>query len=965
MSALLVLEDEGVVITASESLSYLDQATAATPTSHHPPLTLTLPLATHHSPLNLHPNSTPTPNQLERGLETIGLLPAETSLGGIAAFDLRAARGAHAPRANGGGDGGGGSGGGCVGGAASAALRAAGPHVAVAAERGGGIGARWVLPLQAGATSLGWDAAKRHLFVGTSSGAVKIFVVSADWSAVNYKFAVEAHTARVSAVMVLPAPKRAAAVPPAAATLSALEEEVEQEQEEEFPPRAAVAAAAAGDGGGGSGGSGGSGGGSGGGGGGDPLGVQAAAAAETAGPLLFRTRGQAAAQLAADRNAFAYGSAPLPPVPAAGSSGDGGGGSSRGGGGSTAAGGGGVAAGGGNGGTATGGSGGAAAGGAARRVQVLASCSAENGPHALCLYDTDSMAALHAGQLLLPKHLSLFAKVRTAQRPVVPVPSPSGPRVGYGRGSHAWLTSPCLFAQGATTFSQPGERDPRAQHQPEDLWMPPLQCMCHEAQHDRLFIGSGSASILILPLSAAEMQCKHVLHDAHAASVCALACDESRALLFSASHDLSVAIWALGAPGAEARTRRASRVAGFSCVVRSLCWRPSSAEGVTGRLVLGADDGTLTEWDVSAAHRTRCYAPHAAAVTCLALTAGGGGGGATAAAVTGGHDGTLSVWAWQPEVGSTGEMRRLSRPDQRHLELHGSLEMLGAPMPVPTHAQSTAGLAPSPPSGGGAAVAATAAYAAATAAYAEATAQAAAEAAEAAARERSGPFSGSPYTASGGSGQAYTAPPPPLATPAAPAPAPGMTTVYGGDGAYGGGGGAYGGGADYEEEHAPPASCGVPDTYSSYPTYETYGSLEPPQPPRPPQHPQHPPQPPSHPHPHPLAADYSPLLDGEYLSGPPPPSYAEPYLHGDSATVAAPLVNDDSMGSGADARGDGAVDVPDPSVDVPDDWWRHTQPQGPAQPMSLLEQFVAGVPPDDAGPEYGRVGTRSGWKEGL
>ena len=544
--------------------------------------------------------------------------------------------------------------------------------------------------------------------------------------------------------------------------------------------------------------------------------------------------------------------------------------------------------------------------------------------------------------------------------------------------------------------------------------MPPLQCMCYEAQHDRLFIGSSSASILILPLSAAEIQCRrvhrrkgtgrardtqqthpphnpapptlasphptprtrHVLHDAHAASVCALACDESRALLFSASHDLSVAIWALGAPGAEARTRRASRVAGFSCVVRSLCWRPSLAEGVTGRLVLGADDGTLTEWDVSAAHRTRCYAPHSAAVTCLALTSGGGGGGgATAAAVTGGHDGTLSVWAWQPEVGSTGEVRRLARPDQRHLEIHGSLEMLGAPMPVPSsHAQSTAGLAPSPTSGSGAAVAATAAYAAATAAYAAATAEAAAEAAEAAARERSGPFSGSPYTASGGGGQAYTAPPPPLATPAAPAPAPGMTTVYQ-HGAYG-----EGGGADYEEQHAPPASSGVPDTYGgaaaaavaaaaaaaaaytygSYPTYDTYGSLEPPQPPQPPQPLQppqqapQPPQPPSPPHPHPLAADYSPLLDGEDSNGPPQPSYAEPYLYGGTATVAAPFVNDDSMGSGpaADARGDGAVS---PSVDVPDDWWRHTgtQPQGPAQPKSLLEQFVAGVPPD--GPEYEKV----------
>ena len=82
--------------------------------------------------------------------------------------------------------------------------------------------------------------------------------------------------------------------------------------------------------------------------------------------------------------------------------------------------------------------------------------------------------------------------------------------MGLARGSHSRLSSPCLFAQGATTFSQPGERDPRAQHQPEDLWMPPLQCMCHEVQHDRLFIGSSSASILILPLSAAEIQCRQV-----------------------------------------------------------------------------------------------------------------------------------------------------------------------------------------------------------------------------------------------------------------------------------------------------------------------------------------------------------------------------------------------------------------------------------------------------------------------
>ncbi len=94
-----------------------------------------------------------------------------------------------------------------------------------------------------------------------------------------------------------------------------------------------------------------------------------------------------------------------------------------------------------------------------------------------------------------------------------------------------------------------------------------------------------------------------------------------------------------------------------------------------------------------------------------------------------------------------------------------------------------------------------------------------------------------------------------LAMPAAPAPAPGMTTVYGGDRAYGGGG-AHGGGADYEEEHAPPASSGVPDTYGSYPTYDTYGSIEPPQPPQPPQPLPPPPQQPPPPEEPPQADEY-------------------------------------------------------------------------------------------------------------
>ena len=282
--------------------------------------------------------------------------------------------------------------------------------------------------------------------------------------------------------------------------------------------------------------------------------------------------------------------------------------------------------------------------------------------------------------------------------------------------------------------------------------------------------------------------------------------------------------------------------------------------------------------------------------------------------------------------------------------MHGTLEMLGAHMPVPTHVQSTAGyLAPSPPSGSVAAIAATAAYAAATAAYAAAAADADAGG-RAADLERSGPFSGSPYTASGGGGQAYIAPPPPLAVPAAPAPVPGMTTVYqrGWEASYGGGG-AYGEGADYEEQHTPPTSYGVPATCGGG---YSYGD-QPPQPPQPLQPPQ-PPQPPSHLHPHPHFAEYPPT------NGPLPPSYAEPYLYGDSAAGAASLVYGDSSAV-VDGRGDGAVS---PSVDVPDDWWRHTQSQ-PAQPKSLLEQLVVGVPPDDASPEHDRVGARSGWKEGL
>ena len=348
--------------------------------------------------------------------------------------------------------------------------------------------------------------------------AVKIFVVSPGWAAVNYRFAIEAHTARVTAVAVLPAPPPPPAAAPAAAAaltapgysggavahggLSMAEAEAEAEPLGGLTTASAAAASA------------------GGGGGGDPLGVTPAAEAEPVVPLLFRTRGEAAAKQAAQRNAHAYGSAPAPPPPPHGSAP----GAAYGGEGGAAAAGfvhvpgewgvgvGAVAPSGGGGGGGVG----------TRRVQVLASCSAENGPHALCLYDTDSMAALNSGGLLLPKHDS-------------------------------------LFAAGASTFSAPtGERDPRDPNGlPEDLWLPPLQCICHEVAHDRLFIGSNAyadrvleqpqglagaqlglhshvrapsrdrRSILILPLSSAEIQCKHVLHDAHSASICSLAIDEA------------------------------------------------------------------------------------------------------------------------------------------------------------------------------------------------------------------------------------------------------------------------------------------------------------------------------------------------------------------------------------------------------------------------------------------------------
>ena len=111
-------------------------------------------------------------DQLERSLETIGLLPAETSLGGVAAFDLRESRGRHAPKAAANFAGAYHTapyGGAAYPGAARAAHGFA-PLAEAAYGAGAGIRARWVLPLQAGATSLGWDAAKRHLFVGTSSG---------------------------------------------------------------------------------------------------------------------------------------------------------------------------------------------------------------------------------------------------------------------------------------------------------------------------------------------------------------------------------------------------------------------------------------------------------------------------------------------------------------------------------------------------------------------------------------------------------------------------------------------------------------------------------------------------------------------------------------------------------------------------------------------------------------------------
>ena len=98
-------------------------------------------------------------------------------------------------------------------------------------------------------------------------------------------------------------------------------------------------------------------------------------------------------------------------------------------------------------------------------------------------------------------------------------------------------------------------------------------------------------------------------------------------------------------------TRRISRVGGFACVVRTLRWLPA-----VSRLVLGADDGSVTEWDVATAQRTRGYAPHSAAVTALALTTRRSGVEG-AAAVSAGHDGTMAVWAWQPELRATDVVR--------------------------------------------------------------------------------------------------------------------------------------------------------------------------------------------------------------------------------------------------------------------------------------------------------------------
>ncbi len=423
---------------------------------------------------------------------------------------------------------------------------------------------------------------------------------------------------------------------------------------------------------------------------------------------------------------------------------------------------------------------------------------------------------------------------------------------------------------------------------------------------------------------------------------------QARSYLFSSSWDLSIAIWALGAPGAEARTRRVSRVAGFTCALRSLSWRAassrradpglkpadqlarlraratsSSATSAALRpaaraarrsllltraghlcrhsLVLGADDGTVTEWDVTAAQRTRCYAPHAAAVTALALTAeggGGGGGGGDAAVVTASHDGTLSVWAWQPEVEQTAVVRRLA----------SSTELSS------TVAMGTRG------GGGALALEERAPPASSPSAPYPAPAEA-----------DDGPFSGSPYTAVGGGGQAYSAPPPPLATAAAAAaaPAPGMRTVYQGgwEGTYDGGEGADGFPGALPQQSQGAREGADDDDEDAAPPPHFYGTT---------------------------GVGAGPTCGGATGGdGGTGGGASAPACGGAAETAFGGAVEPPTAGAGDDAPDSPRHD------DIPDDWWRHTQPAATARPKSLLEQLVAGpTTEDDQARQYDRTVAR-------
>lgn len=310
----------------------------------------------------------------------------------------------------------------------------------------------WEESSAAGVTSLGYDDASRRLFVGTTAGSTRIFAVAPDWRSADYQFSIEAHTARVTSLLLLPRiaaaadPRLAGARPtPSAAAASLLE---------------ALDASPA-----------------------PPHGAATRTAAATGDPL--RSPGGEVADGGADPEAERR--------PA-----------------TTRA--------------------------RPERPALLISASAEVGPQALCVYDAQSMVALASGGHLTPRDAPLS------------LGSASGAQVAEGAAQPHSLVE-------------------------DTLSLPPIRCLCHDAEHDRLFAGADIAprlrldrsqhmrsragtnghSILFIrlgrppPLSTpltrdvaaatwaetGQVACTHVIRDAHCGSVVALVYAPRRQHLFT------------------------------------------------------------------------------------------------------------------------------------------------------------------------------------------------------------------------------------------------------------------------------------------------------------------------------------------------------------------------------------------------------------------------------------------------